>query len=489
MVQPALRNRFFILSARCYRLVIAGAVLIVASRVPAPGPTSAISPTEIRYEVVASKNAADLQIEAELPAGLGSTLAVDPVAGPFIDSLFQYRSGQWIAVTGGQPGWRASGCARSGCRVRYVFHLRAAAEAIDDPDTAAVRGTALVAPASTWLLRPEPLPDGVLRGRVHVTVPDPLAFVTGLPRVAGVASTYAVALLPFFVSPYSAFGRFDVERLSIGGADIQLAVAAPSLTEDRARIRAWTTAAARAIAAYFDRFPVEQALVLAVPQRSGMHGKALGGGGATVLLQIAPGMDLRDPAVDWQAAHEMVHLAVPEMSRAQIWLTEGLATYVEPLARTMTGELRAESVWMDLVRGLPKGLPGPDDQGLDRTHTWGRTYWGGALFALLADLEIRKATNGQRSLATALQGVLQQGGDARVFWSVERFMSACDRAVGKPILTDLYHRMAARPVAVDLDGLWHELGIVVSNDRITFDDHAPLAAIRRRMIGPATVTP
>ena len=215
-----------------------------------------------------------------------------------------------------------------------------------------------------------------------------------------------------------------------------------------------------------------------------MHGKALGGGGATVLLQTAPGTDLDDPAFDWQAAHEMVHLAVPEMSRAQIWLTEGLATYIEPLARSMTGELRPESVWRDLVRGLPQGLPGPGDRGLDRTHTWGRTYWGGALFAFLADLEIRKATNGQRSLAMALQGVLREGGDARVFWPVERFVSTCDRALGKPILTDLYHRMADRPVDVDLNALWRELGVSVSNGRVTFDDRAPLAAIRRRMIGP-----
>ena len=467
----------------------AGVGLLLAAIVFAAGRPKAAGAPELRYEVAVSGNSENLQVEADIPAGLGSTFTVDPSAARFVERASWYRAGAWVPLTGGRGTWRVAGCEQAGCRVRYLFQLRAAAEAIDDPDTAVSRGGALVAPAATWLLRPEPLPKSAVSARMHVTVPRPLAFVTGLPRVAGVADTYVVALLPFFVSPYSAFGRFNLEKLTIGGADIELAVATPALAEDRQRIRAWTTNAARAVAAYFGRFPVEHALVLAVPQRSGMHGKALGGGGATVLLQTAPGTDLDDPAFDWQAAHEMVHLAVPEMSRAQIWLTEGLATYIEPLARSMTGELRPESVWRDLVRGLPQGLPGPGDLGLDRTHTWGRTYWGGALFAFLADLEIRKETKGQRSLATALQGVLGDGGDARVFWPVDRFMSACDRALGKPILTNLYHRMAEHRVDVDLGAIWRDLGVAVSDGRVTFDERAPLAEIRRRMIGPAPATP
>jgi hypothetical protein len=186
----------------------------------------------------------------------------------------------------------------------------------------------------------------------------------------------------------------------------------------------------------------------------------------------------------------MVHLAVPEMSPAHRWLTEGLATYVEPLARALTGELAPASVWRDLVRGLPKGLPEPGDQGLDRTHTWGRTYWGGALYAFLADLEIRKATGGRESLATALRGILQAGGDTRVAWPIERFLDAGDRALGRPILGTLYHQMAERPVSVDLPAIWRQLGIAVSKDgQVVLDDRAPLASIRRQMIGPAAATP
>jgi hypothetical protein len=435
-----------------------------------------------RYDVVAKAGGGDLQIEMSVPAGLGSALVVDPEATAFVDDVRREESGRWITIARTAAGWLAPECRSAGCQIRYLFHLRAAARAIDDPDTAAERGGALVGPASTWLLRPEALPDGGLRAQVHVTVPPPFAFVTGLPPVPGEADTYLVALLPYFISPYAAFGRFDHEEIRAGGATIDLEVES-GLARELPRLHAWVGVAATAVSTYYGRFPVDRALVLAVQQAAGFHGKAMGGGGAAVLLQMAPGADLTDPGVDWQATHEMVHLAVPELPRDQIWLSEGLATYVEPLARSLTGELSPGSVWIGLIRGLPKGQPEPGDRGLDRTHTWGRTYWGGALFAFVADLEIRKATDNRQSLMTALRGGLGAGANASVRWPVERFLAACDHATGTTVLIDLYRRMATSPVNVDLPAIWRELGVSVSADRINLDPRAPMAAIRRGMIG------
>ena len=51
-----------------------------------------------------------------------------------------------------------------------------------------------------------------------------------------------------------------------------------------------------------------------------------------------------------------------------------------------------------------------NDRGLDRTRTWGRTYWGGALFCLMADVEIRKQTGNRVGLQDALRTILSAGG-------------------------------------------------------------------------------
>ena len=86
---------------------------------------------------------------------------------------------------------------------------------------------------------------------------------------------------------------------------------------------------------------------------------------------------------------------------------------MEPIARAQVGDLSSEIVWRELVDGLPKGLPAPGDRGLDNTHTWGRTYWGGALFCLMADIEIHQRTNNRYGLQDALRGGVRAGGDVR----------------------------------------------------------------------------
>ena len=130
-------------------------------------------------------------------------------------------------------------------------------------------------------------------------------------------------------------------------------------------------------------------LVLPAPGNQ-IHGRARGTGGASILFFLGTDLDAAQARRSWELVHELVHLGFPSLPRRNHWAEEGLATYVEPIARARAGELSAEKVWGDLVRGLPQGLPGRGDEGLDRTHTWGRTYWGSALVWLLADVEIRE---------------------------------------------------------------------------------------------------
>jgi hypothetical protein len=136
-------------------------------------------------------------------------------------------------------------------------------------------------------------------------------------------------------------------------------------------------------------------------------------------------------------------------------------------------------MWADLVRDMPKGLPEPGDQGLDNTHTWGRTYWGGALFCFLADIEIRKQTKNEKGLQDALRGILNAGGDIRRDWDLQNALTAGDRATGTSVLIDLYANMKDRPIDPDLPALWKQLGIEGDAKAMRFIEDAPLAAIRR----------
>jgi hypothetical protein len=284
-------------------------------------------------------------------------------------------------------------------------------------------------------------------------------------------------------------GLADSYRIRLGGAELQVDFAPGALDAGDAPVLAHIRMAADAVIAYYGRFPVSRARVLVLPvaNRGGAPqgttwGDMDGFPGFTRLRvgQHTTQADLND---DWVTTHELVHMAFPSQEREHHWIEEGLATYVEPLARVKTGELKAQKVWADMVKGMPQGEPENGDQGLDRTHTWARTYWGGALFCLVADVEIRRETGNRKGLEDALRGIVDAGGTIDQEWPLEKTFDVGDRATGTRVLTTMYAAWKDAPVTVDLDKLWSGLGIRRVGDGVEFVPGAPEAAIREAIAG------
>lgn len=272
--------------------------------------------------------------------------------------------------------------------------------------------------------------------------------------------------------------------LKIGGAVLKVDFAAGDLDLPQDAILNHVAMAARAVSTYYGRFPVNRDRILIVPSegRDGIgQGTTWGDmAGFPAMTRIRIGQhatqaDLKD---DWMMTHELTHTAFPSLPDDQHWMEEGLATYVEPLARVMTGELAARQVWHDMVRDMHQGEPAAGDRGLDHTHTWGRTYWGGAMFCLVADVEIRRETNNRKGLRDALQAIVEQGGTIDHNWDLPRALAIGDKATGTHVLSRQYSEWRDAPVSVDLDALWLRLGIRRSGNDIEFVDDAPLAKIR-----------
>ncbi len=347
-----------------------------------------------------------------------------------------------------------------------------------------------VAPPSSWLLLPSG--DGPpQRCRFRVRTPEGVAFATGVFPSAGSVDTYELGSEDLESPPYAAFGPLQTDSIEVPGGTVQVAVSPGELSVPRAALLGWVGGAARAVASFYGRLPVPRVLVLVFAGgRGGVGGGVtMGNGRASIRVRVGRGAGERDLEGDWMLTHEMVHLALPNLDYRHRWLEEGIATYVEPIARARMGSLAAEEGWRGFVEGMPQGLPAEGDRGLDRTHTWGRTYWGGALFCLLADVAIRERTKGERSLDDALKGVLAAGGSISGRWSLGRTLDTGDRAVGAPVLRELYARLGSRPASADLDGLWKRLGLVVRAGRVEFDEAAPLAGLRRAITRGPTPRP
>ena len=253
-----------------------------------------------------------------------------------------------------------------------------------------------------------------------------------------------------------------------------------------AKILDWVSTAAHAVEEYFGRFPLPQPRLLIRPAsgRSGVfNGVTYGSSGGFTRINVGEHTDQEKLHSDWMLTHELTHLAFPDIEgdgREHHWIEEGMATYIEPIARCQIGNIRPERVWAEMAEYMPNGNPEPGDPGgLDNNHSWGMTYWGGAMFWLLADVQIREETNNKLGLQDAMRAILDADGDIRHDWPIQHVLEVGDKAVGHKVLEDLYIKMKDKPVHTDLDALWRKLGISVVNGQVKFDDHAPDAHIRK----------
>ncbi len=291
------------------------------------------------------------------------------------------------------------------------------------------------------------------------------------------------ALMVCVVACTSSFA-FAQHQLNVHVANAVFAVTVPDseLKASDADLTAYVQRGANAVVRYFGRFPLDHVNIniRAVDGSRVRFGRTMPTNGGTIMMLI--GRDATAQALndDWTLTHEMTHLAFPATKEDDTdWLGEGMATYVEPIARAQMGYLTPEYVWNQFVDDMPRGEPKPGDGGLDGSHGIGRMYWGGALFCLVADVEIHKATKNQKGLEDAFRYIMNDKGTMEYEWPMAMILKEGDQTTGTHVLQDLYAAWKDKPVEVDLPKLWKELGIEKKGDTVMFHDDAPLAEIRK----------
>jgi hypothetical protein len=269
-------------------------------------------------------------------------------------------------------------------------------------------------------------------------------------------------------------------QLQLGGSTICVDMDAAALKTAQPLLRAWIDRSAHIVADYYGQFPAP----LVVIRLRGMDGSGVSGGRTTndggLMIQMRVGRETTAEtlAADWVLVHEMVHLALPEVGRTHDWLAEGLATYVEGVARAQDGNRAIADVWAEDRNSMPKGLPRDGEGGMDQSRSWGRTYWGGALYCLQADIAIREQTANRVGLQTALRAILKETGGYGFESDIGEVLRIGDAATGTHVMYGLYQQVRATPQTPNLELLWTLLGVPTDPLTQPFDDRAPLAAIR-----------
>jgi predicted metalloprotease with PDZ domain len=262
-----------------------------------------------------------------------------------------------------------------------------------------------------------------------------------------------------------------------GESSIQVDLEA-NLPVPREAIVEWVRRGAEAVTVYLGRFPVKHLVIRVHGGGEEAVGDGVTHGSSSIEVSLGRNAQAADLNGDWVLTHEMFHLAFPTLDNKYLWMMEGLSDYLEPVARARAGQWPASDAWLEFVQGLNQGLPEPGENGLDGSTRRERIYWGGNIYWLLVDVQIRAQTDNRRGLEDAIRAILNAGGTGGVDWPVARVLATGDKATGTTVLADFYKALGQQRGEVDLNELWKKLGVRHLGDAVVFDDGAPWAKYR-----------
>lgn len=444
-----------------------------------------------RYEVVApDRGSRVLSVEAMFEDARTERLTMPPESLRAVRALEVQTPEGWREVPRTRSGWSVPGC-KARCTVRYAIDLDVLSRVCgDEVDCACRVGEATLSPSLAWLVHPVPRLD--VPATVRVRAPNALEFVSGMRALDESGRLFGFRSIDLDEGSFTAFGPVRRYRVALPAegrppARIDLALlGGGTYAMSDEGVRAWIEEAGGVVAQLFGRFPVDRATLFVLPAKgrdSVVFGKVLALAGASAVIVLGDRMTSAQRHEDWVLVHELFHLGFPTFRGEGRWLGEGLATYYEPVLRARARWTAELDVFTEFARNMPRGLPPRGSSaGLAHRVDSGAIYWGGALFALAADVAIRERTRGRRSLDDVMRAVLDRGGDATRVWTVAQVMKVGDEVTGTDVLTTLYDRHAARGEPIDLEGLLASLGVEARGGAeadVELLEDRPLSSVRR----------
>ena len=302
-----------------------------------------------------------------------------------------------------------------------------------------------------WLWRAEPQSPApptlsfVLPAGHAVSAPWPT-----VPSRAG-TGTRLLGATAFDWSSRVAIGPFERRQILVGGATLDVAVLPGARSTSLEGIDTWLREAARAVAGvHGGQLPLKRVQVVVAPvagRSSVLFGTAYRGGGPGLVLLL--GAQATDDALpgEWVAVHELFHLGMPFIDRADAWLSEGVTTYFQEIARARAGLRTLAQCRENLLDGFRRGAGAgtglslaDESRAMHKNRAFWRVYWGGAAIALAWDVALRRQSGGKRSLAA---GIAHLGrccaGSPRV-WSAASVIAELEQWSGSSELSAIADR-------------------------------------------------
>jgi hypothetical protein len=393
------------------------------------------------YTITLSEDLSSLEVEARLTGGVTRISTRSRDADDILIAMRECDSGRSITVNSRAISLRDG--------------LDCLSYSVDLRGFSARRGSseqAIVAPITQWMWRPRL--GGADEIIVTFSLPENAGVSVPWQPLDGGGDRYRLTSSPQSGTGLAIFGLIDEVTVPVANTGLRI-VPLPSadnpIGQDTIE---WTRQTAEHIALTYGRFPNPHARVILFPVQGWRansavpFGRVVRDGGETIELMVNPQQPEDVFLGDWTATHEFSHLMLPYLAREQRWISEGFAQYYQNVLLARAGQYTHEDAWQKIRAGLERGresspsLSPNEAASGDERNSRMKIYWSGAALALMADVELRRRSDGAESLDLVLDRFQSCCLPSRRTWSGRELFARFDALVDEPLFVALYERYA-----------------------------------------------
>ncbi|MFT3927311.1 MAG: hypothetical protein QM778_32510 [Myxococcales bacterium] len=354
----------------------------------------------------------------------------------------------------------------------------------------------LLASPNVWLWRPERRAADS-RATLQLVLEGDMR--ASLPWAREVTSeTYQLSPNAFAFDSQAAFGAFRSVHGEHAGVPFEAALMDVATAPDEETVGAWMRSAIELASLGPGGFPAVRLHALVLPAGSETEPVAFGsvtrGGAGSVLLFVSENATLAGLNSDWVLPHELSHLFLPFVAREHAWFSEGLATYYQEVLRARGGVLSEQQALLNIARSTQSAAQEgtgrtlrEESRAMHQTYAFRSVYWAGAAFFLMADVALREASQGQRSLDAVLAELRRGEGSEAEMSSLDDLLSRLDRLAGTPVFRRLADECLNRTFP-DVAPVLEALGARAEGGWTVVED-ARLVSVRQAIFGKPPTTP
>jgi len=276
-------------------------------------------------------------------------------------------------------------------------------------------------------------------------------------------------------------GDFNVEHSNISEGH-HLNIASVNGMQKSAQITEWLTDIAKGLNHYLGGYPTAQTQVIVISKNKRKSGPVpwgdfSRGNGFGIRFVVMTNNEIENFYADWTATHEFSHQLLPKIHFDDIWLSEGLSSYLQYVLMGQMDTLSKEKAWERIYNAFQRTDKSTQKLGaeplFETSKNWGeghhrdrrmRVYWSGALMFLKADVALREKSNGQIGLNNILLKLNQCCIKGPKIWRGKNLVKQLDHLSKSHIFSELYWEFANSSGFPLYDKTFKQLGIILPTD-------------------------